>query len=85
MAKNEVYNALLEKVRQYGGYVTTNEDNTPIVAIVVNNKDVHLYARAIFESADDSSPLKLITTGYHCWDIYDYLNAEEIEHLLSRI
>ena len=85
MTKNEVYNALLEKVRQYGGYVTTNEDNIPIVEIVVNNKCVHLYARAIFESADDSSPLKLITSGYQCWDVYDYLNAEEIEHLLSNI
>lgn len=83
MAKNEVYNALLEKVRQYGGYVITND--IPIVEIVVNNKCMHLYARAIFESADDSSPLKLITIGYQCWDVYDYLNAEDIEHLLSGI
>lgn len=77
-----MYNVLLEKVQQSGGYVRTNEDNTPIV---VNSKGVHLYAHAIFESADDSSPLKLITSGYHCWDIYDYFNAEDIEFLLSRI
>ena len=47
--------------------------------------DRHVIVAALFVSNDDSSPLRLVTNRFTAWDVYDYLDAEDIEHLLNRI
>jgi len=84
MAKNEVYNALLKKVEQAGGYIAFKPSERPCVML---NGDAHRHtlAAAVFIGNDESSPLKLISNRFTAWDIDDYLNVEDIEHLLSKI
>ena len=78
MTKDEAYNTLLAKVQAAGGYIRIDEDSRP--AVVIEEKIIGV--AAIFETADDSSPLRLIDTDLHAWDIYDYLDEEDIGHIM---
>lgn len=44
---------------------------------------IHVVVVAIFEMADTTSPLRLIDTNFNVWDVYDYLDAENMERILS--
>ena len=46
---------------------------------------IYVMVAAIFETADTTSPLRLIDTNFIVWDAYDYLDAEDIAYLLSLI
>ena len=85
MTKNEAYNALFEKVQQEGGYIAIKANKR--LCVILNGDDGHRLATvaALFIGNDESSPLKLISTRFVAWDIDDYLSAEDIEHILSRL
>lgn len=85
MTKDELYNQLLDKVQQAGGYIAIKANERPCV--MLNGDGVHrnTTVAALFIGNDESSPLKLISTRFTAWDVYDYLNAEDIEHILSRL
>lgn len=82
MTKNEVYNALLEKVQQAGGYMVTPKKRIPSFK---TNEGFVIGVAAIYESADDSSPLKVIDTQFHSYDLEDYINAEDMEYLFNQL
>lgn len=84
MTKNEAYNALLERVQREGGYVSFGAKERPVV-VTNEGRRKHITVAAIFESADESSPLKLINSRFNAWDVDDYLPAYCIEHLLNRL
>ena len=44
---------------------------------------IYVMVAAIFETADTTSPLRLIDTNFNVWDVYDYLDAEDMERILS--
>ena len=77
MTKNEAYNALLERVQRAGGYIKFGEDERPVI------KNEHIIVAALFESADDSSPLKLIDSRFIAFDVDDYFDGYDIEFLLN--
>lgn len=79
MTKDEIYNKLLDKVQAEGGYIKIEKKWRPVVAIEM----IYVVVAAIFEMADTSSPLRVIDTNFHVWDVYDYLDAEDMEHILS--
>ena len=81
MTKGEIYNQLLDKVQAEGGYLKIEENSRPAVVIEMN----YIMVAALFEMADNSSPLHLIDTNFHAWDVYDYLSVEDMEHILSRL
>ena len=81
MTKGEIYSQLLDKVQAEGGYLKIEENSRPAVVIEMN----YIMVAALFEMADNSSPLHLIDTNFHAWDVYDYLDAENIELILSRL
>jgi hypothetical protein len=85
MDKNKAYNKLLEMVQQAGGFVSFKPSERPCVLLNGDGTKRHVLAAAVFESADESSPLKLITTRFSSWDVDDYLSAEDIECIVSRI
>lgn len=79
MTKDEIYNKLLDKVQAEDGYIKIEKKWRPEVAIEM----IYVVVAAIFEMADTSSPLRLIDTNFNVWDVYDYLDAEDMEHILS--
>ena len=79
MTKGEIYSKLLDKVQAEGGYIKIEENSRPVVVIEM----IHVVVVAIFEMADTTSPLRLIDTNFNVWDVYDYLDAENMEHILS--
>lgn len=79
MTKGEIYSKLLDKVQAEDGYLKIEENSRPVVAIEM----IYVVVAAIFEMADTSSPLRLIDTNFNVWDVYDYLDAEDMEHILS--
>ena len=81
MTKDEIYNQLLDKVQQAGGFVRIKLLKRPSVAL--KGTDERVIVAAIFETRDESSPLRLITNRFIAWDVYDYLDAEDMEHILS--
>ena len=44
---------------------------------------IYVMVAAIFETVDTTSPLRLIDTNFNVWDVYDYLDAEYMEYILS--
>lgn len=78
MTKNEAYNALLERVQRAGGYIKFGEDERPVIV-----KNERIIVAALFESADDSSPLKLINSRFSAFDVDDYFEGYDIEFLLN--
>ena len=84
MTKNEAYNALLERVQRAGGYISFGAKERPVV-VTSEGRRKHITVAALFESADESSPLKLINNRFIAWDVDDYLEAYDIEHLLNRL
>lgn len=85
MTKEEAYSQLLDKVQCEGGFVSIEPKARPCVLLRDEGKNRRATVAAIFEMADDSSPLRLITNRFIAWDVYDYLDAEDIEHILSRL
>jgi hypothetical protein len=86
MAKDKLYNQLLEKVHQKGGFVKFEAKTRPFVYLTDEKRNTKgTIVAALFVSDDESSPLKFITNRFTAFDVDDYLNAEDIEHLLSRI
>ena len=85
MTKNETYNALFEKVQREGGYIAIKPIKRPCVMLNGDGVHRHTTVAALFIGNDESSPLKLISTRFVAWDIDDYLSAEDIEHILSRL
>ena len=79
MTKDEIYSKLLDKVQAEGGYLKIKKKWRPVVRIEM----IHVVVAAIFEMADTTSPLRLIDTNFNVWDVYDYLDAEDMEHILS--
>ena len=79
MTKDEIYSKLLDKVQAEGGYLKIEKKWRPVVRIEM----IHVVVVAIFEMADTTSPLRLIDTNFNVWDVYDYLDAEDMEHILS--
>ena len=79
MTKDEIYSKLLDKVQAEGGYIKIEKNWRPVVAIEM----IHVVVVAIFEMADTTSPLRLIDTNFNVWDVYDYLDAEDMERILS--
>lgn len=80
MAKNEIYNQLLEKVQQAGGYVKFD-----VRPLLITNDGKQISAAAIFESTDDSSPLKVINDKFNVLDIDDYNTTNDISWLLTYV
>ena len=78
MERNNLYNQLLEKVQQVGGYVAMAKSFKSKEGFVI-------CVCAIYESADDSSPLKVIDSKFHAYDLEDYLETESIEYLVRTI
>lgn len=85
MAKDKIYNQLLDKVQQAGGFVRIKPMERPSVLLRGEKTDRHVIVAALFVSDDDSSPLRLVTNRFTAWDVHDYLNAEDIEHVMSRL
>ena len=85
MEKYVAYNQLLEKVQQAGGFLRIKPMERPCVLLRGKKTDRHVIVAALFVSDDESSPLRLVTNRFTAWDVDDYLNAEDIEHLLNRI
>ena len=86
MAKDEIYSKLLDKVQAEGGYLKIEKKWRPVVRIEmihVRIEMIHVVVAAIFEMADTTSPLRLIDTNFNVWDVYDYLDAEDMERILS--
>lgn len=83
MAKDKIYNQLLVKVQNEGGFLRIKPSKRPSVNL--KGTDEHVIVAAIFETADDSSPLRLVTNRFNSWDVYDYLYAEDIAYLSSLI
>ena len=79
MEKDEIYNQLLDKVQAEGGYLKIEKNWLPAVGIEM----IYVMVAAIFETADTTSPLRLIDTNFNVWDVYDYLDAEDMEYILS--
>ena len=79
MTKGEIYSKLRDKVQAEGGYIKIEKNWRPVVAIEMT----YVVVAAIFEMADTTSPLRVIDTNFHVWDVYDYLDAEDMEHILS--
>ena len=78
MTKDELYNMLLGNVQQAGGYVKFS-----FHPILVTNDGISTYIAAIFESCDDSSPLKVIDKYFNVFDLYDYFGEDDISWLIS--
>ncbi len=85
MTKDELYNQLLEKVQNEGGFLSFEPKARPSVLLRDEETNRHATVAAIFETADDSSPLRLITNRFVAWDVYDYLDEENIEQILSHL
>ena len=79
MTKDEIYSKLLDKVQAEGGYIKIEKKWRSVVRIEM----IHVVVVAIFEMADTTSPLRLIDTNFNVWDVYDYLDAEDMERILS--
>ena len=62
-----------------GGYLKIEKNWRPAVGIEM----IYVMVAAIFETADTTSPLRLIDTNFNVWDVYDYLDAEDMEYILS--
>lgn len=84
MTKKEAYNALLERVQRAGGYISFDTKERPVV-VTNEGRRKRITVAAIFESADESSPLKLINNRFNTWDVDDYFEACDIECLLNRL
>jgi len=82
MTKDELYYQLLEKVRNEGGFLSFEPKAHPKVLLKDDENVRRAAVAAIFETADDSSPLRLITNRFTAWDVYDYLDVGDIENLL---
>ena len=78
MAKNELYNQLLDKVRQAGGYVKFG-----FHPMLITNDGRSIYIAAIFESCEDSSPLKVIDKDFDVFNLDDYFEENDISWLIS--
>ena len=78
MAKDEMYNQLLEKVQQAGGYVKFG-----LNPMLITNCGMAIYIAAIFEGCDDSSPLKVIDKDFNAFDLDDYFGENDISWLIS--
>ena len=78
MTKDELYNQLLEKVQQAGGYVGFKQR-----PLLVSNYGDSMYIAAIFESCDDSSPLKVIDKDFIAFDLNDYFSENDISWLID--
>lgn len=81
MERAEAYNTLLDRVRRAGGYYMIEASNRPMIK-TDSGKDI--LVAALFEGTDDSSPLKLITGSFHCWDVDDFVSTEDLERLCYR-
>jgi hypothetical protein len=84
MTKHEAYNALLERVQRAGGYIKFGEKERPVV-LTNEIRRKHIIVAALFESANESSPLKLINSSFNTWDVDDYFETPDIEYLLHRL
>lgn len=80
MTKDELYNMLLGNVQQEGGYVRLG-----FQPILVTNDGMSIYVAAIFESCDDSSPLKVIDKDFNVFDVDDYFGEYTISWLISLV
>lgn len=78
MTKNELYNQLLEKIQRAGGYVKFG-----FHPVLITNDGRSIYIAAIFESCDDSSPLKVIDKDFNVFDLDDYFAENDISWLIS--
>lgn len=80
MTKDELYNQLLDKVKQAGGYVKF--DFNPML---ITNEDEgrSVYIAAIFETCNDSSPLKVIDKDFNAFDLDDYFGEDDISWLIA--
>lgn len=87
--KNEVYNALLDRVQNAGGYVLINQSKRPTFDIDNDNaledleptKEVTI--KSLVEIADDSSPLRFIGNDDEMYDVDDYLGKDDITELYT--
>lgn len=78
MTKDELYNQLLDKVKQAGGYVKFG-----FHPVLITNKGRSVYIAAIFESSYDSSPLKVIDKDFNAFDLVDYFGEDDISWLIA--
>lgn len=78
MTKDEIYNMLLGNVQHAGGYVKFGFN-----PMLVTNDGRSIYVAAIFESRDDSSPLKVIDKDFNVFDLDDYFGEDDISWLIS--
>lgn len=81
MERTEAYNKLLERVRKAGGYLAFNEKNRPL-ATTADGETISV--AALFVGTDDSSPLKLISSSFVCWDVNDYITTADLKHICCR-
>lgn len=80
MTKDELYNCLLEKVQQAGGYVKFG-----LNPMLLTNNGKTIYISAIFEGCDDSSPLKVIDKDFNAFDLDDYFGENDISWLITYV
>ena len=79
MERAGAYNKLLERVHKVGGYFAFDEKNRPLAT---TSDGETISVAALFEGTDDSSPLKLISSSFMCWDVDDYITTADLEHIL---
>ena len=75
----EAYNKLLERVRKAGGYFAFDEKSRPLAT---TSDGETISVAALFEGTDDSSPLKVISSSFMCWDVDDYIMTADLERIL---
>lgn len=85
MTKDVLYYQLLEKVRNEGGFLSFEPKARPKVLLKDEERVRRATVASIFETADDSSPLRLVTNRFIVWDVYDYLDVGDIENLLHHL
>ena len=78
MERAEAYDKLLERVRKAGGYFAFDEKNRPLAT---TSDGETISVAALFEGTDDSSPLKLISSSFICWDVDDYITTVDLERM----
>ena len=79
--KKNIYEELVDTINNEGGYFKFAH-NKDTLRVKLEGRNVEV--RAIYVSDDDSSPLKVIDSNFHSWDLWDYFSRDCILMLLNQ-
>lgn len=88
--KDAAYGALCSIVDHEGGYLVIKEPNQRPL-LLVENDDVEadgeptrmVKVKSLYQSDDESSPLKFIDENDESWDVDDYLDQAQITYIYA--